>query len=62
MAIIRVEYIDPIITFMAESPAAPTFYDECNWKSYERIDKAGDTGRAKYIDDVDSGGGGSDAG
>lgn len=59
---IRVEYIEPE-TMTAETPATPTFYDECNWKTYERILSPGGSGSGatQYIDDVDTGGQQSDA-
>jgi hypothetical protein len=49
----RVEYIAPVTTFTAETVTSPAFYDECEWKTYERHE----TGlEYHYIDDIDFGG------
>jgi len=53
----RVEYVEPVVTFNQESVSSPTFYDECEWKTYERHETGIDY---HYIDDVDFGGEASD--
>ena len=56
---IRVWYEEPETTYTEEDPIEPAYYDECNWKTFERISMLG--GAAPIIDDVDTGGGASNA-
>lgn len=55
---IKVEYVENVVTYSNETPVTPTFYDECSWKTYERILSPGPSGAggAQIIDDVDDGG------
>ena len=59
---IRVEYIQSDVIHNPESPSEIISYDECDWKSFVRIDKEADVKRHKYIDDVDTGGEASNEG
>jgi hypothetical protein len=57
---VEVEYIAPAAgTHTKETVTTPTYYNECEWRSYERVE----TGTTyHYIDDIDFGGEAGDGG
>lgn len=59
METIRVIYINTNENAEKETPITITSYDECQWKSFERI--VGQETNQPFIDDVDTGGLGSNA-
>ena len=56
---VRTVYLADGTTRVIEVPAQMTLHSECNWRSFERV--VGDETGLPFIDDVDTGGLGSNA-